>query len=365
MSYESGDSMKFYMPTKVYCERDCVRNHAGELAALGSRAMIVTGRHSSRVNGSLDDVTEALDGQHTPWVIYDDIEENPSIETVMKATSFGIAQGVDFVIGLGGGSPMDAAKAIAMMIAHPELDASVLYRDVALDALPVAAIPTTAGTGSEVTPWAILTIHNKHTKKSMSHQVFPTLALWDGRYLRHLSRKGRVSTAVDTLAHLVESRMVARADAMTSVFSEAGLRLWGQFRQHLLDDTMTDADDAAMIQACLMGGIAITHTSTGLPHALSYKLTYELGTAHGTACGYTLGGFVRYYPDETLKNKVLRAAGFENAEEFCAYLDALIGKPALPEGLWEANMAEVLGNSGKMATYPFEMNREIMNKYLG
>lgn len=356
--------MKFYMPTKVYCENDCVAKHAKELAALGSKALIITGRHSSRINGSLDDVIKALDSEQTPWIIFDDIEENPSIETVMKATAVGIENQVDFVIGLGGGSPMDAAKAIAMMIANPDKDETVLYNNLELLNLPVAEIPTTAGTGSEVTPWAILTIHSQRTKKSISHQIFPALALMDSRYLKAMRRDTLVSTAVDTLAHLVESHLVVKADAFSRVFSEKGLKLWAEFKENLLQDKMTDDDYDTMMEACMMGGIAIAHTGTGFPHALSYMITYELGTAHGVACGYTLGGFVKYYADQNLQQNVLDALKFERADDFCSYLDQLIGKPVLSQGFWETDVNDIYNNQGKMVTYPFEIDKATLGKYL-
>ena len=144
--------MKLYMPTKVYNEKGCVRQHSQELAALGTKALLVTGKHSSRVNGSLQDVKDALNREQVPYVVFDGIEENPSVETVMRATALGLSEKVDFVIGIGGGSPMDASKAIALMIANPEKKADFLYetdaavKQAANKALPVAAVPTTAGT---------------------------------------------------------------------------------------------------------------------------------------------------------------------------------------------------------------------------
>ena len=155
--------MKLYMPTKVYNEKGCVRQHSQELAALGTKALLVTGKHSSRVNGSLQDVKDALNREQVSYVVFDGIEENPSVATVMRATALGLSEKVDFVIGIGGGSPMDASKAIALMIANPEKKADFLYetdaavKQAANKALTVAAVPTTAGTGSEVTPYAILT----------------------------------------------------------------------------------------------------------------------------------------------------------------------------------------------------------------
>ena len=105
--------MLLYMPTKVYSEDNCVLNHASEMI-LGTKAMIVTGKHSSRKNGSLDDVLNILNEKNIPYIIYDDIEENPSVETIMKAKEIGIKEKVDFIIGIGGGSPLDASKSISL-----------------------------------------------------------------------------------------------------------------------------------------------------------------------------------------------------------------------------------------------------------
>ena len=91
--------------------------YAGELAALGRKACIVTGRHSSRQNGSLEDVLSALKAEGREWEVFDGIEENPSVETVVKAAQAGIRAQADFVIGIGGGSPLDAAKAVALLMA--------------------------------------------------------------------------------------------------------------------------------------------------------------------------------------------------------------------------------------------------------
>ena len=197
--------MQLYMPTKVYSEKECIKNHAKEIASLGKKAMVVTGKHSARKCGALQDMEDALQQENITYVIFDEIEENPSIETVMKAREFGVCEKVDFVIGIGGGSPLDAAKAIAMMIANPGLGEEVLYEASELENLPIICVPTTCGTGSEVTPYAILTIHKQRTKKSISHRIYPNLALLDAKYLKSMSREGLVNTAVDALAHLLES----------------------------------------------------------------------------------------------------------------------------------------------------------------
>lgn len=111
--------MRLYMPTKVFFGSGCVLENGAELKALGSRAMIVTGKHSSRINGSLAAVEQALQANGQTYVIFDEIEENPSVETVAVAAGIAVKEQVDFFVAVGGGSPMDASKAISLLAANP------------------------------------------------------------------------------------------------------------------------------------------------------------------------------------------------------------------------------------------------------
>lgn len=350
--------MKLFMPTKVYSEAQCVANHAAEIAKLGRKALIVTGRHSAQANGSLQDVVDALDREGVSHVIYSEIEENPSIETIMKATAYGIEEKVDFVIGIGGGSPLDASKAIAMMIANPSQGSEVLYQPVELDNLPLVCIPTTCGTGSEVTPYAILTIHAQHTKKSMSHFVFPDLALLDTAYLKTMSRNGLVNTCVDALAHLVESYLNTNANALNRIYSREGLFVWAKFKDALKQDSVSDEDYEHMMQASMIAGMAISHTSTSLPHGLSYPITYELGVQHGKAVGIFLGGFVENYKDKQAAGEVLEWLGFADAAAFRQYLRELLGEVSVSRELLEKDVEMVLNNPAKLKNYPFPITGE-------
>lgn len=356
--------MEYYMPTRILTEKDCVRNHPEIYEVFGTRAFIVTGKHSSRQNGALDDVEGALKEAGISYWIFDEVEENPSIETVMWARGIGVKKGVDFVIGIGGGSPLDAAKAIAMMIANPKLGAEALYDKCELKHLPVIAVPTTAGTGSEVTPWSILTIHEKRTKQSIPHKIFPAVALMDASYLKTMPRKALVSTAVDTLAHLVESYLVTKANDYTRIFSKKGLEFWSEIKTPLLSGKMEDADYEKMMHACTMGGIAITHTGTGLPHALSYMLTYETGLAHGLACGVSLGGYLHFYESKQRMDEVLEALGFVDSLSFCNYLSSLMGEIEISPELWSSDVQSVFRNVGKRMTHPYDITKEQMVKYI-
>ena len=350
--------MQLFNPTKVYSEETCVIAHGKELRALGSKAMIVTGRHSAVKTGALADVQQALG--ETPYVVFDQIEENPSIETVMAARAIAIAENVDFFIGIGGGSPMDAAKAIALMAANPEEDEAILYTAKALPHFPVACVPTTCGTGSEVTPYAILTRHALQTKKSISHKIFPVLALLDAKYLKTMSRTGLINTCVDALSHLLESYLNTNTNELNRLYSRQGFALWAEYKDRLLEDTLEDADFTRMLHASMVAGLAITHTGTSLPHGLSYSVTYAQGIPHGRAVGMFLGGFVASYGDQEEACDAVRMLGFESTAAFRSYMNRLLGKVEVPAACLDTAADAILSDPGKLKNYPFPITKEVL-----
>ena len=121
------EHFRYFMPADCYFGRGCVNDHKDAMAKLGKKAMIVTGRTSAKKNGAQQDMTDALDALGIAWVLFDEIGENPDVETVEKAAKLAIAENVEFFIGIGGGSPMDASKAIAVMAAAPEKGTDALW----------------------------------------------------------------------------------------------------------------------------------------------------------------------------------------------------------------------------------------------
>lgn len=353
--------MYFYIPVKIYEEENCILNHKKELLSLGTKALLVTGRRSSRLNGSLDDVIRALDSLNIPSALYDEIEENPSIETVMKARDAGLAAGADFVIGIGGGSPMDAAKAIALMMYHKNHGPEYLYQKGAdSTALPVAAVPTTCGTGSEATPFSILTIHEKRTKSSLPHRIFPSLSLLDARYLATAPKKVLSDTAIDALGHFIESYINTNATDYSRMCVTQGLTIWSRSL-----DVLSGAKEAGlsdfknMLNASTMAGMAISHTGTSLPHGLSYFVTYENGTSHGKSIGRFLTGYLRA-SDEKDRDFLLTNAGFENLDAFERFYQAACGKEALSPPVKETAANGVLSAPEKLKNCPFPVNEEVL-----
>ncbi len=353
-----GISMQLYMPTKVYSDKECVQKHGNEIAAFGTKAMIVTGKHSSRINGSLLDVEEVLEKEKIEYIVFDDVEENPSIETVMKAREIGIREKVDFVIGIGGGSPLDASKSIALMIANPEESEDVFYTPKKLPHLPVVCIPTTCGTGSEVTPYSILTIHKGRTKKSISHRIFPELALLDAEYLKSMSRTNLVNTATDALGHLIESYLNTNSNEWNRIYVREGLRVFAEFKERLLKDSLEDDDYEKMLRASSWAGMAIAHTGTSFPHGLSYALTYEKNIPHGRAVGLFLAGYVSVYEDKTAVLEVMKLLGFDEITQFSDYMHSLLGTDDVSEELLQKTAGDLMKDTGKRKNYPFQITKE-------
>ena len=377
--------MRFYVPTDIYVEKECVKNHAKELLAVGKRALVVTGHSSAKVNGSLNDVTEVLNAGGVAYKIFDEVEENPSTDTVGKGAQIAREFGAEFIIGIGGGSAIDAAKAMAILLVNPSVNADELHKAPShpLDHAPVVAVPTTCGTGSEATPVAIITNHKINLKKSIPHRIFPVLALVDGKYLASAKKQLIVNTAVDALAHMVESILNVHSNMLNRMCPEYGLKLWGECKEALIasiaannatakcvvagnaaqDAAQNASENAAPIDASLyeklmytstIAGMSIAMTSTAVPHGMSYDLTLNKGTPHGPAVGYFLATYVEVCQKKVPADveKVLSLLGLKNVEEFAAMLRKLIGTCTVTRELRDKFAAAMKVNRSKLDLVP-------------
>ncbi|SHN01309.1 iron-containing alcohol dehydrogenase family protein [Fibrobacter sp. UWB7] len=356
--------MRFYVPTDIYVEKDCVKNHAKEMLAVGKRALIVTGHSSAKANGSLNDVTEVLNDGGVAYQIFDEVEENPSTDTVGKGAQIARESNADFIIGIGGGSAIDAAKAMAILLVNPNVNADELHKTPShpLDHAPVVAVPTTCGTGSEATPVAIITNHKINLKKSIPHRIFPMLALVDGKYLASAKKQLIVNTAVDALAHMVESILNVHSNILNRMCPEYGLKLWGECKEALLASGNA-AKNAAPIDASMyeklmytstIAGMSIAMTSTAVPHGMSYDLTLSKGTPHGPAVGYFLAAYVEICHKKVSNDveKVLSLLGLQSVEEFAEMLHKLIGTCTVTRELRDKFVAAMKTNHSKLDLVP-------------
>lgn len=391
----------------TYIEKDAVSNHAADIARLGTKALIVTGRSSAKANGALRDITEVLDSTGTKYEIFDGISENPPVSEIMSARSLGISKGCDFVIGIGGGSPMDAAKAVSLLLFYSKEKEDFLYEKpdktsgrAELDdygqtiCFPVICIPTTCGTGSEATGVSVLSRVDLRTKVSLPHRVYPSLALLDPTYLMYAPYKVLRNTAIDAMAHMIESYINTAATAESKALCIEGLKLWSKGKDVIIGkrrvgyvrdehpENVTDyirrkndpekaaAEDITdmkiledMLKASNIAGKAIAITGTSLPHALSYRLTFEANVAHGPATGIFQPGFISH-ADEKTQKELFRAMDFRGLEDFKEFLGRScdIGEITDLEYsiILENSIKDILKAPERIAKVPYPVDREVL-----
>jgi alcohol dehydrogenase class IV len=323
---------QWFNPTRIFFGRGVVAEQASGLAELGHMALLVTGEgRSSRLNGSLGDVQEALSRAGLGCQIFDQVEANPSLETVRAGAQLAREVKADVVIAVGGGSPLDAAKAIAVLAVN-DLDDESLFAAEFTAALPTVAVPTTAGTGSEVTPYSILTYPKIQSKRNLSSPLlYPALALVDPDYCATLPRHITVDTAMDAYSHALEGYLSLKANPFSDRLAEESLRILGEQLRRLCSKDIPAAEEReALSYGSVLAGMVISQTGTSIPHALGYALTYFKDMPHGRANGLLLPAYLHFNLNSKAGARaqaVLDASGFDDEAHFAATMQQLAGEP--------------------------------------
>ena len=279
-------SFDFHLPTKVLFGRGRVRDIGALIPARARRVLVVTDRGVATRTPALGAVRRGLDGHDIR--VFDGVEENPSLATVEEGARIAGDFGAQFVIGLGGGSPMDAAKGIALGAAHDGTLRGLLAGDQpSSPALPIIAVPTTSGTGSEVTPYAVFTDPQAGNKIGYGHpSIFPAAAIVDPDLPAGMPEDVALNTGLDVLAHAVEAYLSTLASPLSDTLAlEAAAAVLAHIAPAIRK--VPDSIDR-MAYAATLAGVAITHGSTILPHIMGYPLTMFHGVPHGRASAVLL-----------------------------------------------------------------------------
>lgn len=291
-------NLNSFMPVRLVTGAGCVRASAKELKKLGDCCLIVSGKHAARASGALQDVTDTLDANGQRWALYDEIGQNPRLVDCQVAADKAVEIKADFILGIGGGSSLDAVKCIAVLAANPGMTQEKLYAfDWANKPLKIVAVGTTSGTGSEVTKVSVITTPDGRKRSFHHEQIFPALSMGDPNYIMTLSEMVTRSTMVDVLAHCAESFFSRSANHISRCYAVEGIRLllpvFRAFAENGFENIDYDTREK-LYCASIYGGLAINVTGTCFPHTMGYLLTERYSIPHGTACAVFQEEFYKY-----------------------------------------------------------------------
>ena len=354
-------NFSFFMPAQLLVGDNIVEENSALLAGLGTRCLLVTGKSSAKKSGALDDVTAALDSHGIPWQVFDGVGQTPLLSACHAAGAAAREFGADFLIGIGGGSPLDATKGAAIYAANPELTGRDIYDGHQNPALPFALVGTTSGTGSEVTRVAVLTDDETGRKRSVATpDLYARVSLGDPRrYTASLPRRFTISTALDAMSHSIESYFAKTSTPIHRACAvEALLLLIPALRAIQEPETLPDSDGRQKLYlGSIYAGMAFNGPGLCFPHAMGYFLSEGYGVAHGEACAVYLPQFVELAVREEaqLSSRLLARLGLRK-KELCDFIAGLTKDVELPrltdgelEGLlprWESspNIARTPGD---------------------
>ncbi|MCD6571639.1 MAG: iron-containing alcohol dehydrogenase [Deltaproteobacteria bacterium] len=282
-------TFSYAMPTDIYFGnienlRPLIEDH---------RVFFVTGKTALTrppLNNEFGNIVKGVQ-----YKIFSDIGPNPRFSDVRALAKEIKEFSPDIIVAIGGGSPIDAAKAASIVATSggEPYDYFVKYTSLSSEPIPIIAIPTTTGTGSEVTPFSVIVDEESHAKLAYgSLKIYPKTAIVDPRLSYTMPGHVAASTGVDALSHAIEAIWTKRSNLISTVFAKEAIQI---IMHNIIPSYMGDisARDSMMF-ASLLAGCAFSNTGVTAVHSASYPITLDYDTPHGHACGLFLLPFIKF-----------------------------------------------------------------------
>lgn len=294
----------------------------------GSRAVLVTGGSSMKKFGFLDKTVEYLKEAGIKSIIVDGVEPNPSVETVERGKEAMLEFEPDWVIAIGGGSALDAAKIMWAFYEHPELEFSDIIEVASIPELrkkaKFIAIPSTSGTASEITAFSVITDTKKKIKYPIvSPEIIPDIAIIDPEIPATMPAHITANTGMDVMAHAVESFTSTNASDYTDSLALRAIDLVFKYLPLAVKDGNDMNAREKMHNASTMAGMAFSNASLGIIHSLAHKIGGELHVTHGLANAILMPYVIEF--------------NYEAAREKFEYLERSLGIDSLADAIRELN----------------------------
>ena len=339
----------------------------GEITArFGCRALIVLRDQAMRRFGIYERLTVQLKYSGVEYVTYDGSDSEPEVADVDAGTAIARGENVQVVIAIGGGSTIDTGKAISALATNDGSVADYLEGvgrgwTISKPTLPYIAVPTTAGTGAEVTKNAVISSREKKFKKSVrSSLMIPNVALLDPELTVSLPAKQTAECGMDALTQLIESYVSKKSQPIPDALSIYGIRLAGKYLERAVKDGGDIEAREGMLLASLLSGLALANSGLGAAHGIAAALGAICGVPHGLACAILLP-LVMEANLETKLNKFADigqaltgkhfADDMESAQKAIDFVKGLGTKIGIPKKLTsisvnQGNLPELVAASG-------------------
>lgn len=305
---------KYEQPVKIIFGNDSIKKLSEIIGKLKiSRPLFVVGKHvSSHKSNDFD--LENMAG------VYDQISPNPDVSEVNNCALLAKERQADGIVAIGGGSVLDLAKAVSVSAVSKNTIQELLENTQLIPdhSLPLIAIPTTAGTGSEVTNIAVISNRKQGTKQPLaSESLYPEVAIVDPTFTVSMPKQLTAQTGIDVLSHAIEAYWSIHHQPITDAFAIEAIKLVFRYLPIAYKDPGNLIAREKMSEAALIAGLAFNLPKTTAVHACSFPLTNRYQIAHGEACGLTLDWFVKfnYERGENIRNRMdylAQSVGFQD-----------------------------------------------------
>ena len=344
----------YYAPTQIVFGNGCA-GQAGDFAALyGKKAILVTTPEIPALAGLYAQVKNSLTNAGVAFVHYDGVIPNPTTREVTAGAKMAKEFGAQVVIGLGGGSSMDTAKAIAVEASHEGTAWDYLHYTAGPTekTLPIIAIGTTAGTGSQTTPCAVITKTENKDKSAIWHKnIFPKVAIVDPEATAGMPAQVTAQTGFDAFCHNFEAYLSVNSNPMVEAMAMEAIKIVVDYLPRAVANGRDMEARAQMAWADTLGGLSITSAGVTLPHGLGMQIGGHCPhVTHGQALAIFYPAFTRYTYSTSVKkfaavgrifDPALAAKSDEEAAKgCCAAIDGFLKKIGLWIGFADVNVTQ-------------------------
>ncbi|GAA0094632.1 L-threonine dehydrogenase [Clostridium perfringens] len=338
-------SYKFFMPAISLMGADCLKDAGEQVEELGfKKALIVTDKVLGQI-GIVKKVTDVLDNKSIEYAIYDETKPNPTVKNVNDGLALLKEKECDFVISLGGGSAHDCAKGIALLATNGgEIKDYEGVDKSKKPQLPMVGINTTAGTGSEMTLFAIITDEERHIKMALvDKHLTPIIAVNDPMLMLAMPKSLTAATGMDALTHAIEAYVSTSATPITDACAEKAIELISNYLVNAVENGQDVEARDMMAYAEYLAGMAFNNASLGYVHAMAHQLGGFYNLPHGV-CNAILLPHVQEYNKATSASRLAKIAKImggniegltdEQGADLCIdMIKSLSQTVGIPEGL--------------------------------